>query len=51
MEDIINYQAASRTLTGGSEGVRKNYSGKKHKKAVEELRIFNKYWTEKYGKK
>lgn len=49
-EKIFNWRQVSQVLTGGAEGVRSNYKGKKHRAAVNELKEFAAAWTAKHGK-
>ena len=50
MNKLINYSNASTMLTGDRTAIRSNYSGKKYKKAIQELIDFEKAWTDKYLK-
>ena len=48
MNKLINYSGASKMLTGDRTAIRSNYSGKKYKKAINELKYFEKAWNDKY---
>lgn len=47
---IFNWRQISQVLTGGPEGVRASYEGKKHAQAVNELKDFAKTWVTKNKK-
>lgn len=47
---LINYSGASKMLTNDRTAIRSTYTGKKYKKAIDELREFEKQWISKYKK-
>ena len=50
MSKLINYSTASRLLIGDRTAIRSTYKGKKHAEAINELKEFEKAWTDKYKK-
>jgi len=47
---LFNYSAVSTMLTNDRTAIRFNYTGKKHKDAINELKDFEKAWILKYKK-
>ncbi len=45
---LINFATASGWLTKDKRQIRTNYSGKKYKQAIKELRDFEKLWLKKW---
>lgn len=45
---LINYSKASDVLTRNRKQIRSNYSGKKYKQAIKELKDFEKDWINKH---
>lgn len=48
MKSLMNYSTASTILTKDRTQIRSNYSGKKYKQAIKELRDFEKQWLKKW---
>ena len=47
-KSIFKYSEISRNLTGDRTQIRVDYEGKKHQKAIKELKEFEDNWIAKY---